>query len=487
MKYFGLGHVERFLESKHHVAPSTRRTYAVTVRSFVSWLHRRGHICKDLARDLKVPRRARYLPRAPAHDDVRAAVAAAPDARAELMMLLMVQLGLRCIEVSRLQLHDVSWTDPVVRVKGKNDSERLLPIDDETLAAMHRYLDEHPAKAGPLIRSYRYPGQPIAAHWVSQSSSRWLRDAGVKRHAGDGVVAHAFQHTFATDILRGGAHVRDVQAAPRRPVDHPGLHATHRQRPPHRHGRSVLHVTSAEAPCLLVDGHDLESNDRQDGQPSAGDSISESALCCACRLARAARLDVERGPVPGDSVAARGHDTVVILELLGQLLERVGPDRATTPLHADGDSPRLHGHSPPSRLWTLPAPRTGAALGPLRRLGLLAFSCIEPGDGLGLDTAGREVREEAHPVHRCATRAQERDLRPHRLLVDGHGGSRFLLGHGDLASRRQDDENSPCLDPEGSGSHEGQRPFLRPPTPGRRVGPRLRGVLRRRRPGRRPT
>ncbi len=129
------------------------------------------------------------------------------------MCLLEVQEGLRAGEVSRLQIGDIDFIGRTARVVGKGGHERLLPISEETWAAVSAYLDEHPATSGPLLRSYRQPWRPLAPDTISGMVSEWMRVAGIKRRARDGISGHALRHTMATDALRNGAHLRDVQHA----------------------------------------------------------------------------------------------------------------------------------------------------------------------------------------------------------------------------------------------------------------------------------
>jgi site-specific recombinase XerD len=121
---------------------------------------------------------------------------------------LEVQEGLRACEVVGLELGDVDVDERQLLVRvGKGGHERVLPISGETWDAMEKYLGEYPAKAGPLIRSYIHPTRAISAHYVSRLVSEWMHGAGVNDSG------HALRHTMATDSLRNGAHIRDVQAA----------------------------------------------------------------------------------------------------------------------------------------------------------------------------------------------------------------------------------------------------------------------------------
>ena len=114
----------------------------------------------------------------------------------------MVQQGLRCCEVARLQLGDLDRVNGLMLIVGKGGHERVLPIIEETAEAVDAYLTEYPAFAGPLVRSYSDPHRGLASATITKLVRVWVGDAGIKRARHDGVSAHAFRHTAATDMLR---------------------------------------------------------------------------------------------------------------------------------------------------------------------------------------------------------------------------------------------------------------------------------------------
>lgn len=213
-------HVEKWLERGDR-SPATLRNQLSIVRGFCKWLVKNGHTRVDPTIDVATPRQPRYLPRGLALPKVASALAQSPDARAMLILSLMVQEGLRCCEVAALQRADVDLVEDLLLVKGKGGHERVLPLSDETKAAVQSYVVEHPGSAGPLIRSYSHPSRGIGARHVSVLVSEWLHGAGVA------ATAHALRHTAATDMLRAGAHVRDVQQA----LGHQSLATTQRYMP----------------------------------------------------------------------------------------------------------------------------------------------------------------------------------------------------------------------------------------------------------------
>jgi len=203
----GQGHVEAFLSSCQ-VAASTRRQRFSQIRTFCRWLVKSGVLQQDPTARMKTPRQPRPVPRAYSPTVVARLLEVCPDSRAHLICLLEVQEGLRACEVARLEVGDIDFPERLMLVRGKGGKERILPLSDETWDALDAYLAEHPANAGPLVRSYNKPDAGICAAYVVHMMGRWLREAGVAHGGG-----HGLRHTMATQLLRSGADVRDVQTA----------------------------------------------------------------------------------------------------------------------------------------------------------------------------------------------------------------------------------------------------------------------------------
>jgi integrase/recombinase XerD len=199
-------HVETWL-SDDTLAAATLRARLTRLRMFCTWLVDQKLLKVDPTYGLKGPRRQRRLPRGLHNEDVQLTLDACPDRRGQLIVLLMVQEGLRCGEVSRLQVDDINTTERLMLVRGKGGHERALPITEETWAALGGYLAETGVKQGPVIRSQVRPGRGVSPQHVSDLVRGWMGSVNVA------ATAHALRHTCATDLLRSGVHLRDVQHA----------------------------------------------------------------------------------------------------------------------------------------------------------------------------------------------------------------------------------------------------------------------------------
>lgn len=207
----GRRQVEQWMESRPHLARASLRSQLSIVKGFCRWMVDRGHTAKDISHGVKHPKMPRTLPRALTPEQVSAMLEAAPDVRARLIVVLMCQQGLRRAEVAGLQVGDLDWRYGTMMVRGKGGHERVLPITEESAEVLKAFLAEWPATRGPLIRSYRDPQVGVHPPTVGRIVGEVAYAAGVKVLARDGVSGHALRHTAATDMLRAGAHVRDVQ------------------------------------------------------------------------------------------------------------------------------------------------------------------------------------------------------------------------------------------------------------------------------------
>ncbi|MEY2454351.1 MAG: integrase/recombinase XerC [Acidimicrobiaceae bacterium] len=202
--------IERWLEARAAVKPSTRVTQWSSMHLFLDWLVRERLLRENPMARMRSPRKPRSVPRAMDEDSIGLLLEVAPDARAKAIVWLMVGLGLRCVEVHRLKVEDWSRGDASLLIEGKAGHQREIPVTDEVATALSAYLTEHPASSGPLLRSY-YQNRSLAPGTLSHYMSEWMLVAGVKSAANDGVSAHALRHTAASDVLDRCGDLRVVQ------------------------------------------------------------------------------------------------------------------------------------------------------------------------------------------------------------------------------------------------------------------------------------
>jgi integrase/recombinase XerD len=129
--------------------------------------------------------------------------------RTRAFLEVLYSTGLRLGECIGIKLQDVDFHRGVIRVMGKGAKERLVPVGDEALRWIRRYLDEvRPRYAGSLQELWvGYTGRPMIRHCIQTAIRKTAVRAGIKKP----VTAHTLRRTFATHLLRRGASVRVVQ------------------------------------------------------------------------------------------------------------------------------------------------------------------------------------------------------------------------------------------------------------------------------------
>lgn len=194
--------IERFIASRQDSAPSYQRSAYVVSRSFCTWLRRTGKIKVNPTDDIPAPKKPHAVPRALSTEDVATLFASLPDQRARTVISLMVQEGLRCLEVAGLEWSDIDLVHRTMILRGKGGHERLIPITDATLAELNKLQRDGNRRrgGGPVIRSVR--GGKLASTTISDYVSRWMKAAGIWGDQWDGTSAHALRHTAASDVYR---------------------------------------------------------------------------------------------------------------------------------------------------------------------------------------------------------------------------------------------------------------------------------------------
>ena len=127
------------------------------------------------------------------------------------MLELLYGCGLRVSELVGLDTDRVDLPNQQVRVIGKGNKERRVPMGDEARERLHRYLGG-PRQAWTAARPtpavfVNQRGRRLTRESVWRSVKRWTAAAGVRER----VTPHTFRHSFATHLLEGGADLRVVQ------------------------------------------------------------------------------------------------------------------------------------------------------------------------------------------------------------------------------------------------------------------------------------
>jgi len=184
-----------------------RRKYAC-LSSFFSFLQDMGYSQSNPARSLPLPKVSRNLPAVLSVEQVQQLLAAAQTPRDRLLLLLLLSTGLRRSEAAAITLDQVDLEHRQLRVSGKGNKERVMPLTAEVVEAIREYLAwRGPTQCNHLFISQMW-GQPISGARIHRIVRQLLERAGL---ADQGITPHKLRHTFATYLVRNGVDVRTVQ------------------------------------------------------------------------------------------------------------------------------------------------------------------------------------------------------------------------------------------------------------------------------------
>ena len=175
------------------LAPGSRHTYRSHLRAFYGWAQGAGQAKSNPAADLVDPKVPRRLPR-PADDAVVAEAMDRADDRMRAWLALGAYEGLRCVEMSRLTREDISIPDMTLRVEGKGDKVRYVPLHPETLEALRAH--GLPLSGPVFLRQWRQRDRGTAP-LHPQTISRYIN-----LHLPPGTTAHQLRHWFGTHFYR---------------------------------------------------------------------------------------------------------------------------------------------------------------------------------------------------------------------------------------------------------------------------------------------
>jgi integrase/recombinase XerD len=200
-----------------HAKPASQRRLLSAWRRYYRHLLAHGEIAQDPTALLDPPMRVERFPKTLSEAQVDALLAA-PDTgtpfglRDRAMIEVLYATGLRVSELVGLKMFATSLNDGVVRVMGKGSKERLVPLGEEAVEWVQRYLRE--ARAVLLAGKV---SDDVFVSRLGEGMTRQMFWRIIKRQAGSAGIAaerispHTLRHAFATHLINHGADLRVVQ------------------------------------------------------------------------------------------------------------------------------------------------------------------------------------------------------------------------------------------------------------------------------------
>lgn len=214
-------HVMRFLAELEYegkrVSSRTQARKLSAIRMFHQFLVREEITENNPAHDISFPKRGLYLPHALNPQEIER-ILEQPDisepkgVRDKAMLEFLYASGVRISELLHLRIPCLFLQDGLVRVLGKGNKERLVPVGEQAIACLESYLrSARPgiysiAKSGDFV-FLNMRGSPMSRMGFWKILHHYAQQSGVNCK----ISPHTFRHSFATHLLEGGADLRAVQ------------------------------------------------------------------------------------------------------------------------------------------------------------------------------------------------------------------------------------------------------------------------------------
>lgn len=216
IKKFDLSHIDIYLselKDDGYKVTSIRRKI-VSLRQYNEFLSRTKGV-KDIMAQYELPKTEKKLPQVLSLEEIVQVIQSIDDSnpagtRNKAMMLLLINTGMRISELVHLEINDINHSASNVRVIGKGNKERLIPLDQETCHYVYSYMQDERSffnKKNNLWLFQMNDGRRMSRENFYNILQKLVLDSGVREH----FTPHMLRHTFATTLLENHCDLRSIQ------------------------------------------------------------------------------------------------------------------------------------------------------------------------------------------------------------------------------------------------------------------------------------
>lgn len=214
-----LDHLKSFLEwlNERGVSPRTQARTISGIKSFYKYLLIEGKITSDPTALLESPKIGRKLPDILSMEEIDSLIDAVdlekPEGqRNKAMLETLYSCGLRVSELVNLKLTNLYFDEGYVKIEGKADKERLVPVSNRAVDEINKYLNGYRKslkihKESENILFLNRRGKKLSRVMVFTIIKNLADKVGLEKK----ISPHTFRHSFATHLINGGADLRAVQ------------------------------------------------------------------------------------------------------------------------------------------------------------------------------------------------------------------------------------------------------------------------------------
>jgi integrase/recombinase XerD len=207
--------LELYLQGRSSISKRSQARNLSSIRSFFNWLVVEGVIEDNPCDMVDNPKLGRYLPQVLSVDEVDAMISSVDlstwqGMRDKALLEVLYGCGLRVSEAVELKISCLYFDEGFVRIIGKGNKERLVPVGDMAADAVNAYLERRPepydSKADDLVFLNRF-GKSLSRQSVFKMIKRQALICDIRKE----ISPHTFRHSFATHLVENGADLRMVQ------------------------------------------------------------------------------------------------------------------------------------------------------------------------------------------------------------------------------------------------------------------------------------
>lgn len=207
--------IEQYLSGISLVSKRSQARFLSSLRSFFNWLVLEGSITDNPCDKIESPKLGHYLPEVLSVEEVEAMMAAVDlstwqGLRDRAILEILYGCGLRVSEAVGLKLSCLYFDEGYIRVIGKGDKERLVPVGEMAADAVNAYLERRPqpfdTESDDIVFLNRF-GRPLSR----QSMFKMVKTMALLADVRKEISPHTLRHSFATHLVENGADLRLVQ------------------------------------------------------------------------------------------------------------------------------------------------------------------------------------------------------------------------------------------------------------------------------------
>ena len=210
----GPADIEDYLATRNQLSERSQARLVSSLRSFFDWMVKEGYISDNPCDRVEAPKLGVYLPSVLSEEEVDSIIRCVDTSswmgkRDRAILEILYGCGLRVSEASGLKISSLFLEQGFIRIIGKGNKERLVPIGEMAMEALEAYMEDRPvpaAKADDLVFLNRF-GKSISRVSLFKIVKKYTLAAGIMKE----ISPHTFRHSFATHLIEHGADLRVVQ------------------------------------------------------------------------------------------------------------------------------------------------------------------------------------------------------------------------------------------------------------------------------------